>query len=1107
MYKLEYESQDNEVYQIIEFENFNDLFTETSNKKPVYKYPLSEIFDLVDYGINILKPVEDNDNVFIYTNPLLWDYIKPGFHEYLLGRRFNEVFPKNEKFNLLSMHETKNNAPIKTFLKLYNDNGKLIKVWSTLKVLHHDLLYLCIKDHTDFYIEKEKEDTIFKYSAFPLLEVNRENVIVRVNNAYEDFIGYDVSGINSLGLGSTITGFKSSHPEIHNFLDCFNYIFNKKVKYDDAQLELINKKGELKQVNAHFRLISNNLIQITLHDLTELKETQNDALNLNQYLTDIEEVSNTCLTIHDSEGYHWTNQIHNILDLSEDSEYTGFTKENILFKYVKNEDLDRLENEIKKLSLNNPVSVEYDINTNKGNYKHLKTYMKIKIQNDKIITLCFTQDITEEYLAKKSAITLKENIEYLQGYCKIVIAEFYDNKNHFTSEIYNILETSPEEYSQDELDELMYPEDLKLFNENLNNLSLFNPTFKQVYHLITPKGNLRVLSANAVGKFNKQGQLVKTVCFIQDITEQALAQKEAANLHDNFSVIQESSKIVLCEYDKGEYSFTSEIYNILGIRKEDYSSKVNIVQEFILPEDYEILDDALKLNVKNPISKVNFRIKNIDGEVRYLDSINKATKFTPDGETTHIIGFVQDVTNEKLAQLESDNLEKSLSRISEFSKIVIATYEDDKYTWTPEIYNILKINPNDYSCEESILKDFEDPVEYEHFYNTIFNLTPENNTYSTIRNLVDSEGDKKYLNCKIVADFDDNGENRILYGFLQDITDEVNARESTIQLERDLNIIQSSSKIILAHYKDNEHFFTSEIYNILEIDPIICPTGEDIVHSYLKNGLSSDFVDKILKINYLNPNLHDVVKITTPKGNVKVLECFIEAEFDENHDLSEIVGLIQEITDKVEREEELSRLSEDRKILLQEVHHRVKNNLQLILSFLNLESRYHSADPEYVIEQTRNRIRTMALTHEEVYQSPSVSKVNLESFINTGISNLFHLYTEGSIVPHLSIEPIELDVDKSIPLGLLINELSLNSMKYAFPDTGEGDFYISLKKLEDNIVMRVWDNGIGLPDDFSFEDSTGLGFIIVQSLIRQLEGDFVLLDDCAGFGIELTFPL
>ena len=207
----------------------------------------------------------------------------------------------------------------------------------------------------------------------------------------------------------------------------------------------------------------------------------------------------------------------------------------------------------------------------------------------------------------------------------------------------------------------------------------------------------------------------------------------------------------------------------------------------------------------------------------------------------------------------------------------------------------------------------------------------------------------------------------------------------------------------------------------------------------------------------------------------------------------------------MKHKKDLEDLSEDRKILLQEVHHRVKNNLQIILSFLSLESRFNKDNPEYVVEQTRNRIETMALTHEEVYNSNDLSNINLNTFINRAMDNLFSLYAPENIKINLKIENVMLNMDKSIPLSLLINEFALNTIKYAFPNKVDGEFFIDLSSNNDLINIKMWDNGIGLPEGVNVFSSESLGFTIIRNLSRQLEAELNVLSDVEGFGLEITF--
>ena len=147
----------------------------------------------------------------------------------------------------------------------------------------------------------------------------------------------------------------------------------------------------------------------------------------------------------------------------------------------------------------------------------------------------------------------------------------------------------------------------------------------------------------------------------------------------------------------------------------------------------------------------------------------------------------------------------------------------------------------------------------------------------------------------------------------------------------------------------------------------------------------------------------------------------------------------------------------------------------------------------------------MATIHEQVYNSSDVAHVDSENYIQLTLENLFSLYS-SNINLNLDIENHEVWMDKAIPIGLIINELGLNTIKYAFNEDEIGNFYVKFRVNNNNICeLDVWDDGRGLPDDFNFETSKSLGFTIIQSLIKQLDGESALLDIPKGFGLKITF--
>ena len=844
-------------------------------------------------------------------------------------------------------------------------------------------------------------------------------------------------------------------------------------------------------------------MHLFIQDLTEDTINQKESSKLRENFSVIQETFKIVLCSYENGKYEYTSEIYNILAINP-NDYPNY--KDLVNLFIFPEDKHLLDN-VMNLTTDNPdVQGTYRVKNNNNEIKYIQAHNKaIFNENGELIRIIgLLQDITEETLAKQESAKLNENFNVIESTSKIFIADFDGEKYSYTNEAYNILGINPKNYSNNFnlFTEFVLPEDLQKCEEAMF-LTPEKPESQFTFRIKTDNDEIKYLICQNKALFDSKGELIRIIGFVQDITEETLVEQEALRLQDNFNVIQETSKVVLCLFENGEYSYTPEIYNILGIKSDDYPNNVELVGEYIIPEDVESYESIFNLTPEHTDEHNTLRIKNANSEIKYIQTHNKAI-FTNQGELIRIIGFIQDVTEEKLAQNEASRLTNNFNLIQNSSKIFIGEYENSKFSFTKEAYNILEINSDDFTDEDDILTLHILPEDKNKMIKcTDFN-SGEYNFHNEFR-VKTGKGNIKYLKSQVMVKNDDNGDLLHQVGFIQDITEETVAKKSALDLQRSLEIIQSASKIVIAHVKDGKYTWTSEIYDILEINPEDYPNDIDLIGLFTVPEDQGKIFNAHNHLTPENLNGHNLSTIITPNGNMKVLEGFLKAEFGDNGEILEIICFIHEITDKVNREKELEQLSEDRKILLQEVHHRVKNNLQLILSFLNIESRYNRDNPEYVIEQTKNRINTMALTHEEVYQSPSVSKINLENFLTEGVSNIFNTYTSCKIKLNFDIEPIEIEVDKGIPIGLLVNEVALNTIKYAFPNTNEGNFYVNLKSDGDVLVLKLWDDGVGLPENVDLFDSDSLGFIIIRNLTQQLDGELTILEDVTGFGIKIVF--
>jgi len=206
-----------------------------------------------------------------------------------------------------------------------------------------------------------------------------------------------------------------------------------------------------------------------------------------------------------------------------------------------------------------------------------------------------------------------------------------------------------------------------------------------------------------------------------------------------------------------------------------------------------------------------------------------------------------------------------------------------------------------------------------------------------------------------------------------------------------------------------------------------------------------------------------------------------------------IVGTHVDITERKESEERLRRSLAEKEILLREIHHRVKNNLNVISSLLNLQSSSIETPEQALLafQNSRDRIMAMSLAHEELYKSRDYSHVDMSEYLGELFNQLLVVYEAADrIRMSLDVKKIVLSVNAAIPCGLIINELVTNAFKYAYPDSGQGEVRVSLRELGDGFLeLRTADDGVGIPENLVQDGSSSLGLTLVRLLVEQLDGE------------------
>jgi len=277
----------------------------------------------------------------------------------------------------------------------------------------------------------------------------------------------------------------------------------------------------------------------------------------------------------------------------------------------------------------------------------------------------------------------------------------------------------------------------------------------------------------------------------------------------------------------------------------------------------------------------------------------------------------------------------------------------------------------------------------------------------------------------------------------------------------------------------------------------------------LKHYVNRNDRIEILKTLESQPAISTEVKLFRKDGSIMWGALSMRAVRDSKGNLLHYEGFISDITERRKNEERLSESLHEKDVLLKEIHHRVKNNLQIISSLLNLQAEHKSnPDVEMALRESQSRVASMAAIHEELYKSENFSQIDLGHYVKFFVPRLINSYNtrKNGIDLDFNLSYAPVTIDKAIPFALILNELVTNAIRHGFRGKDNGRISVSIACENDMITVRVSDNGHGLPDDFNLEQTTSLGINLVRTLTNQLHGT-VHAENQNGAVFTLVFPV
>lgn len=345
---------------------------------------------------------------------------------------------------------------------------------------------------------------------------------------------------------------------------------------------------------------------------------------------------------------------------------------------------------------------------------------------------------------------------------------------------------------------------------------------------------------------------------------------------------------------------------------------------------------------------------------------------------------------------------------------------------------------------------------------------------------------------------------------LRDITERKRAEQALSESEQKFRQMAENIGNVfwLASPEDNQLLYVSPAYEKIWGRPLEKAHSEP--QFWLETVYPEDrpVVKEAIAKQLQGESTSNEYRIVRPDGSIRwIWERGFPIK-DEFGKLYRIAGIAEDVSDRKIAEVQIQASLHEKEVLLKEIHHRVKNNMQVISSLLELQAQYLD-DPQTIalFRESQSRIRSMALIHEQLYQSLHLDKIDFAKYIKDLATNLFQFFGNHSnaIELNLILAESSLNIETAIPCGLIVNELVSNSLKYAFFERMSGEIRIELFRDEVNkFHLIVSDNGIGLPNNFNIETAATLGIRLVRMLTRQLKGVLEIEND-RGTRFKLVF--
>lgn len=616
---------------------------------------------------------------------------------------------------------------------------------------------------------------------------------------------------------------------------------------------------------------------------------------------------------------------------------------------------------------------------------------------------------------------------------------------------------------------------------------------------------LEIKVAERTAELSRANRQLQSEVIERQRVEQALRESE-----ERYRCIVETATegIWILDQDSKTSFVNSKMAEMLGYTSEEMQGQSLFV--FMALEDHAIAEHLLERRQHGIKEQHDFKFRRRDGSALWA-IVSANPMLDSAGRYAGVLGMVTDITERKQAELAlRESEERYRSVVTAIHEgIVLQDREGNICACNASAEKILGLSAdqmvgrNSYdSCWQAIREDGSPFSGDEHpAIVTLRTGKPCSNVVmgvQTVRGsltwiLINSEP-LYYPNDKtpyaVVTSFSDITERRQVEETLRKLSSAVEQTADNIIITNRDGLIE----YVNPAFEQSTGYTSGEVRNKKP--------------SVLRSGCHGDhFYQQLWSVILSGRVFRDVFINRKNNGELFYEEKTITPLRDSQGNITHFVSTGKDITDQKRTEQKIRESLREKEILLLEIHHRVKNNLQIISSLLSIQS--EAIENEQVLEifkESQNRVQSMALIHEQLYQSKDLIQIDFSEYIQRLAVTLFHSYntTLEQIALNIDANNVMLSINTAIPCGLILNELISNALKYAFCERKKGFIDIKLSKTEGRCILIVQDNGVGLPEHFDWKNLKSLGFRLVDTLVHQLKG-VIQIHQSDGTQFEIVF--